>query len=406
MCAMNEADRILIVGAGPVGQVTAGLLERQGVPVTVLEREPALPEDLRAGTFHPPSLELMEPLGLTDYLLREGIRVPLWQFRDLHDGIVAEFDLGVLKDDTRYPFRLHCEQWKLTFEAARLLQKRPGIEFRFGHEVMGLRQDADTVTAVCRTAEGEREITGRWLVGADGGRSAIRKLGGFRFDGFTWDELFVVVSTPYDFGPHGFTENAYIADPDLWCAVFKMPGFMRGRPLWRFAYGADPKQTDEAVLAPAESERVMQAFLPKPEPYEFAYKSTYRVHQRVVDRFRRGRVLLAGDAAHINNPMGALGMNSGLQDAANLAGKLAKVWKGEAEAALLDRYDRQRRTIANEIVQAMSTANLKRLMERDPNVRKANRQEMRRVCENPERHYEYMLQTSMIASIRRAETIQ
>lgn len=403
---MSDIDRVIIVGAGPVGQVTAGLLQLQGVPVTILEKEPQLPEDLRAGTFHPPSLELMEPLGFTDYLMREGIRVPHWQFRDLHDGLVAEFDLGVLKNDTKYPFRLHCEQWKLTFEAARMLQQRKGIEYRFGHEAIGLEQDAEKVTVACRTPDGERKITGRWLVGCDGGRSVVRKLGGFTFEGFTWDELFVVVSTTYDFRQHGFTENAYIADPDLWCAVFKMPGFARGQPLWRFAFGADPKKSDEDVLAPAEVERVLQSFLPRKEPYQIAYKSTYRVHQRVVDAFRKGRVLLAGDAAHINNPMGALGMNSGLQDAGNLAEKLAKVWKGEADASLLDRYDRQRRTIANEIVQAMSTANLKRLKERDPAVRKAARAEMKRICDDPQRHYEYMLQTSMIASVRRAATIQ
>ena len=403
---MNDIDRVLIVGAGPVGQVAAGLLQLQGVPVTILEREPELPEDLRAGTFHPPSLELMEPLGFTDYLMREGIRVPHWQFRDLHDGLVAEFDLGVLKNDTKYPFRLHCEQWKLTFEAARVLKQRPGIEYLFAHEAVGLEQDADTVTVTCKTPSGERRLTGRWLIGADGGRSAIRKLGGFTFEGFTWDELFIVASTHYDFRPHGFTENAYIADPDLWCAVFKMPGFSRTQPLWRFAYGADPSRTDADVLSPAVVERALQTFLPKPEPYEIAYKSTYRVHQRVVDTFRKGRVLLAGDAAHINNPMGALGMNSGIQDAGNLAAKLAKVWHREAGPDVLDRYDRQRRTIANEIVQAMSTANLKRLKEREPAVRKAAREEMKRICDDPKRHYEYMLQTSMIASVRRAETIQ
>lgn len=403
---MSDIDRVLIVGAGPVGQVTAGLLQLEGVPVTILEREPELPEDLRAGTFHPPSLELMEPLGFTDYLMQEGIRVPHWQFRDLHDGLVAEFDLGVLENDTKYPFRLHCEQWKLTFEAARLLKQRPGIEYLFAHEAVGMEQDADTVTVACKTPEGERRVTGRWLVGADGGRSVIRKLGGFTFEGFTWDELFVVASTYYDFRPHGFTENAYIADPDLWCAVFKMPGFARTEPLWRFAYGADPKRTDADVLSPAVVEKTLQTFLPKPKPYEIAYKSTYRVHQRVVDTFRKGRVLLAGDAAHINNPIGALGMNSGIQDAGNLAAKLAKVWRGEASPDLLDRYDRQRRTIANEIVQAMSTANLKRLKERDPAVRKAARAEMKRICDDPKRHYDYMLQTSMIASVRRAETIQ
>ncbi len=129
------------------------------------------------------------------------------------------------------------------------------------------------------------------------------------------------------------------------------------------------------------------------------------MHQRVVDTFRKGRVLLAGDAAHINNPMGALGMNSGIQDAGNLAEKLIKVWKDGGDEALLDRYDRQRRTIADEIVQAMSTANLKRLLERDPAARKANRAEMKRICDDPRRHYEYLLQTSMIASVRRAAAI-
>jgi 3-(3-hydroxy-phenyl)propionate hydroxylase len=402
---MTDDERVLIAGAGPAGQVTAGLLQLQGIPVTILEREPAMPEDLRAGTFHPPSLELMQPLGFTEFLLDVGIKVPRWQFRDLHEGLVAEFDLGTLARETPYPFRLHCEQWKLTRAGYEMLKHRPGLDFRLGHDVVGATQDESGVTVTCRTPEGMCELRGRWLVGTDGGRSTVRKLFGFTFEGFTWDELFVVVSTTYDFKPHGFAENAYIADPDLWCAVFKMPGFAPDRPLWRFAYGADPALPDAQVLAPEESERVMQQFLPKPEPYVFAYKSTYRVHQRVVDCFRRGRVLLAGDAAHINNPMGALGMNSGIQDAGNLAEKLGKVWRGEADESLLDRYDRQRRTIAEEIVQTMSTANLKRLLERDPEVRRSNRAEMKALADDPDRAFAFLLDTSMIASVRRAAAI-
>jgi 3-(3-hydroxy-phenyl)propionate hydroxylase len=400
------ADRVLVVGAGPVGQVAAGLLQLQGIPVTILEKDATLPQDLRAGTFHPPSLEIMAPLDFTAYLLAQGIPVSRWQFRDLHDGPIAEFDLGMLGEDTTYPFRLHCEQWKLTWFGYGLLRDRPGIDFRLGHEVIAARQDADSVTVTCRTAEGEREFRGRWLIGADGARSVVRKQFGFTFAGFTWDELFVVLSTTYDFTRHGFAENSYIADPDLWCAVFKMPGFAPSQPLWRFAYGADARRPDEAVLAPAECERMLQTFVPNPDPYEVSYKSTYRVHQRVVDTFRKGRVLLAGDAAHINNPMGALGMNSGIQDAGNLAEKLGRVWRGEADATLLDQYDRQRRTIAEEIIQTMSTANFNRVKERDPAVRLSHREEMRRICEDPRRHYDFMLQSSMIASVRRAATIE
>jgi 3-(3-hydroxy-phenyl)propionate hydroxylase len=272
--------------------------------------------------------------------------------------------------------------------------------------VVAARQDAESVTVTCRTAEGDREFRGLWLIGADGARSVVRKQFGFTFEGFTWDELFVVLSTSYDFKRHGFAENSYIADPDLWCAVFKMPGFDPGHPLWRFAYGADATRSDEAVLAPAECERMLQTFVPNPQPYEVSYKSTYRVHQRLVDTFRKGRVMLAGDAAHINNPMGALGMNSGIQDAGNLAEKLGRVWRGEADATLLDKYDRQRRTIANEIIQTMSTANFNRVKERDLAVRQRNRDEMRLICEDPRRHYEFMLQSSMIASVRRAAAIE
>ncbi len=402
---MAEIDRVLIAGAGPVGQVTAALLQLEGVPVTILEREPEPPMDLRAGTFHPPSLELMKPTGLTDYLLANGIKVPRWQFRDLHQGVVAEFDLGLLRNDTPYPFRLHMEQWKLTKHGYEILRQRPGIEFRMSHEVVGVAQDADKVTVTCKTPSGETQIGGRWLVGCDGGRSAVRKLMGASFEGFTWDELFVVVSTHHDFTQNGFTENAYIADPDHWCGVFKMPGFKGEPELWRFAYGANPELADEAVLTQEAADTAMQRFQKLPHEYRFAYKSTYRVHQRVVDRFRIGRVLLAGDAAHINNPIGALGMNSGVQDGGNLAEKLAKIWRGEADDSLLDRYDRQRRTIANEIVQTMSTNNLKRLLEREPAVRQKNRDEMRAICADPKRHYEFVLGTSMIASIRRAAAI-
>ena len=402
---MNDIDRVIVAGAGPVGQVCAALLQRQGIPVTVLEAAPEPPKDLRAGTFHPPSLEIMQPLGLTDYLLANGIEVPRWQFRDLHLGRIAEFELDRLKNDTPFPYRLHCEQWKLTLEGYRRFKDAPGFDFRMNHEVIAAEQDADKVTVTCRTPDGEARLEGRWLIGADGGRSAVRKIFGFKFEGWTWDELFVVVSTYHDFKQHGFTENAYIADPEHWCGVFKMPGFQGEPELWRFAYGADPKLSDEAVLTQEATDAAMQKFQKQPAPYKFSYKSTYRVHQRVAHSFRNGRVLLAGDAAHINNPMGALGMNSGIQDAANLAEKLGKVWKREADDALLDRYDRQRRTIAEEIVQTMSTNNLKRLLEKDPEVRRKNREEMRAICDDPQRHYDFVLGSSMIASIRRAAAI-
>jgi len=402
---MAKSDRVLIVGAGPVGLVAAAFLLHQGIKVTVLEAEPGIKEDLRAGSFHPPSLEAMAPVGLTRMLLDMGIKVPQWQFRDLHEGVIAEFDLGLLKGDTPYPFRLHCEQFKLSQAAYARNKDNPDFEIHFGAPAVAISQDADSVTVTANTPDGERRFTAPWMIGADGGRSTVRKVMKFGFQGFTWPELFVVVSTYYDFGQHGITPNAYIADPDDWCAIFKMP-HRRPEGLWRVAYGSDPDLPDREVLSDEAVETRMQRFVKRPEPYEIVYRSTYRVHQRVADTFRRGRVLLVGDAAHINNPIGALGLNSGLQDAANLCAKLAQVMRGEADATLLDRYDRQRRTIANDIVQAMSIRNKERLHERDPAVRRRSRDEIRRIGEDPARAYEYLLNTSMIASIRKAETIR
>ena len=402
---MNDGERVLIVGAGPVGMACAGLLHGAGIPVTVLEMAPEPPLDLRAGSFHPPSLEVLAPTGLTDRLLEMGIRVPIWQYRDLHEGVIAEFDLTALENDTPYPYRLHCEQHKLTRVACEMLGARDGVELLFSHRLTAIAQDADSVTATVETPDGERRLSGRWLIGADGGRSSVRSLMHFAFPGFTWPELFVVVSTTYDFGRHGFSPNAYIADPVDWSAVFLMP-HSGGVPLWRFAYGDDPDKPDSEVLGDAAIEERMQRFLSRPEPYRIDYRSTYRVHQRVCDTFRKGRVLLAGDAAHINNPLGGLGMNSGIQDAANLCEKLARVWRGEADDALLDRYVRQRRTAAVDFVQEMSIRNKKRLQESDPALRRQAREDMRRIADDPRRCYEYLLRTSMIESVRKTAAVE
>ncbi|HEX6980857.1 MAG TPA: FAD-dependent oxidoreductase [Alphaproteobacteria bacterium] len=401
---MGAADRVIVVGAGPVGLVTALGLARQGIPVTVLEAEPALTRDLRAGSFHPPTLEMLEPLGITERMLEIGIKVPVWQLRDRREGLVAEFDLRLLERDTRHPYRLHCEQYKLTPIAYELL-KEAGGEVLFGTAFIGLNQTDDRVDVVVRDADGERRLQARYVVGADGGRSAVRKALGLDFEGFTWPERFLVVSTEYDLAQHGFAPNAYIADPVEWCAIFQMPH--NGPPgLWRVAFPTDTALPDDAVTSPAFCQRLLQSFLPREREYEIAYRSVYRVHQRVASTFRVGRVVLAGDAAHINNPLGGLGLNSGLHDAVNLFEKLGRVWHGTAGEEELDRYVRQRRQTNVEYVQAMSIRNKRLLEEKDPAVRRARLDEMRRIAADPRRAYEHLLNTSMISSVRRAASIQ
>jgi len=395
---------VVISGGGPVGLVTALALARQGVEVVLLESEAAIPQDLRAGTFHPPTVEMLDALGLGQPLLEQGIKVPEWQVRDRRTGVVAQFDLGLLADVTPHPFRLHCEQHKLSTMTYQALQAFPNARVLFGHRCTGFAQDADGVAVAVSTPDGNDEIRASFLVGTDGARSTVRKAMKVEFEGFTWPERFLVFATPYDLREQGFTGNAYIADPDEWCAIFIQPH--KGPPgIWRIAFPTDPGMSEEQILSDAFVQSRIQGFLAPDREYEIAYRSVYRVHQRVASDFREGRVLIAGDAAHVNNPLGGMGLNSGIHDGVNLAGKLVDVLEG-ASLDLLDRYVRQRRLTNIEYVQAITIRNKRLLEERDPAVRRERLDELRMTAADPVRAREYLLNSSMINSVRRASEIQ
>ncbi len=402
---MSERHPVVIAGAGPTGLMCALALTRQGIPVVLFEAEPTLTRDLRAGSFHPPTLEMMASYGITARMLEIGINVRYWQIRNKPGDLVAQFDLNLLADETPYPFRLHLEQHRLTPIQLDILKAEGVAEIKFGHRVIGFTQNNDGVAVTVESDNGVRTVEGSWLIGADGGRSVVRKETGFEFEGFTWPEIFVVVSTPYDFGARGFARNTYIADPVEFGAMFKLPD--EGPPgLWRLAYPANPEESDEALVAPDRVEAALQRFAAKPDPYEVRYKSTYRVHQRVAQDFRAGRVLLAGDSAHLNNPLGGFGLNSGIHDAVNLCDKLGRLWRGEGGPELLDLYSRQRRAATIEQVQAMSIRNKRMMEERDPAVQRARLEEMIAVTADPVRAKEHLLNTSMISGLRRAERVQ
>jgi 3-(3-hydroxy-phenyl)propionate hydroxylase len=402
---MPTPQPVIVAGAGPVGLLAALALAVQDVPVVVLEAEPGLTIDLRAGTFHPPSLEMMAPFGITEVMHRTGIRVPRWQIRDRAEGVIVEWDLGVLADVTPYPYRLHLEQHRLTPIIEGFLRRIPHAALRFEHRVTGVEQGADRVTVLAETPAGPVRLEAGWLVGADGGRSTVRKSLEVEFEGFTWPERFVVASTTHDYAPHGYTYNAYVADPEEWAAMFKMPD--DGPPgLWRLVFPVPPEEDEAVTLSAAMVERRMQRFLARPEPYPIRYKSIYKVHQRVAREFRVGRALLAGDAAHLNNPLGAFGLNGGIHDAISLAAALGPVCRGEADPAVLDRHVRQRRTVNLEYVQEASIRNLRRLAAREPEERRRNFEELRRMAATPEGTRQFLLVSSMIASIRRAAAIE
>ena len=398
--------RVLIAGGGPVGLLCAWLLGRRGIEVRLFDENATLQADPRAATTHPATLELLANDGLVDDIARVGLMAPIFQFWDRPSGeLVAEFDHALLKDDTRFPYVVQCEQFKTAKLILGRLRTLPNVEVHFGHTIVGVAQSEDAVTVSARDAQGTTDHTGAYLIGADGGRSTVRKECVIPFAGFTWPERFLVLTTPYDFETQrGLCYRSYFADIGAWCNCFKVSA--DGPPgLWRTVYPVDPAQTDDEIMSDDGVQARMQSFFPAPEPYEIVHRNLYVTHQRVAARFRERRVLLAGDAAHVNNPIGGMGLNGGIQDAANLSDKLTRVLLEGASDKLLDLYDRQRRTVATEFVQEQSIANKKRLEARNPEARKRNLDELRAMAANPERARQFLLRTSMIASQRRADAM-
>ena len=402
------ADKqVIIAGAGPVGAICALALARQGVPVTLLEADTGPTVDQRAASIHPPSLEMLEALEVPE-VFSEGLKTTSVSYWDRVTGaLVAEFDNALLKHDTRHPFVIQFEHYKLVHTVMRHLARRPEVELRLSTRVIDVAQDADHVDVIVEGADGPERLRGTYLIGADGGRSVVRKAIGLEFEGFTFPERFIKVITPYDFTGRRpeFNIRNFFSHPDDYCALFKTPG-ERPPGLWRIVFSSRPHESDEEALALDTVRARLERFFPDDGPIEIEVLKLYAVHQRVASRFRNGRVLLAGDAAHVVNPHGGMGMNGGIHDAVNLADKLARIWRGEADDSLLDLYDRQRRFAASEFVQAQSIRNKQLLDESDPAARQRNLDELRRTAEDPVLAHKFLLKTSMIESMRQAASVR
>ena len=387
---------VAIVGAGPVGLVLALLLHRAGVAVTVLEAGPAIAEELRASTFHPPTLDMLDGLGLAAPLVAQGLVTPTWQIRQHETGERAVFDLGVLRGDTAFPHRLQAEQHKLSHL---LLAGLPAGTVRFATPVASVSQGADRARL---TLEDGEVVEAAWAIGCDGARSVVRRAMGLDFPGDTYPETTILATTEFPFheAMPGLSNVNYV-----WTGHPAFPGtfsLLRVPGKWRASLQPAPGEAVEDALRPEAVERKLQAIHPKPTPYAVADLRPYRIHQRLAPDYRRGRLLLAGDAAHLNSPSGGMGMNGGIHDAFELAATLLPVLREAAGEALLDRYTRRRRPVAEREMLAQADRNRARMRETDPARRRALLADLQALCADPVRMRDHLLRSSMIAGLRDA----
>lgn len=396
---MNGTD-VAISGGGPVGLCLALLLARRGISVRVFEAVPKLTEDLRASTFHPPTLDMLDGIGMTDGLLDQGLICPHWQVRMHPSSERAIFDLSVLSDVTNHPYRLQCEQWKLSRALLAALSDEPNAEVQFGAEVETVTQDGDGVTVGIKGPEGRIEHRARFGVGADGARSAVRAAMGLSLEGETFPETTILVTTTFPFEDHleGLSNVSYCWKEGGNFSLLRVPG------RWRVSIYPREDLSVEEQLEPDAIERALQEIVPQAAPYEIRESRPYRIHQRIVPNYVRGRLALAGDAAHLNSPAGGMGLNGGLHDAFELSETLAAILDG-APHDLLNRYDRRRRPVAADQILAQAGQNRARMRTKDPQRRQEIMADLQAITHDPDRLEAHLLRSSMIDGLRQAEKI-
>jgi 2-polyprenyl-6-methoxyphenol hydroxylase-like FAD-dependent oxidoreductase len=389
---------VVVVGAGPVGMVAAAGLANLGLPVIVVELHPEPRPDWRASTFHAATLELLDAIDITAQMHAEGLIVPTYQFRDRRDGLIAQFDFGLLADETRYPYRLQLNQQHLVRMLFERLEADPNVQLRFGTRLTGLRSEAAHPVLQLEGPDGPAELAASYVIGADGPRSAVRSALGVPFEGFTYPELFAITSTLVDLQDllPGLGHVNYVADPEEWLFILRTP------ESWRVVWPVPEGMSPEEASRPDRLQRLLQRMAPYEPGYPVIDHQVYSVHQRVAAAMRVGPVLLAGDAAHINSPIGGVGLNSGIHDAMDGARRLARIVHEGADAeAELAAYDRVRRTVAVEYVQSDTVRNTDRLREKDDTVRRQHQDEMRALAADPAKARAYIRRVSLLESVRR-----
>jgi 3-(3-hydroxy-phenyl)propionate hydroxylase len=394
-------SQVTIIGAGPSGLTLAWWLVEQGISVTVLERETAIPRDMRASTFHPATLDLLTESGLAAALIERGTVVPQWQYLIHESGERAVFDMSHLSEVTAYPFRLQCEQFQLTELLAEKLAKQSLCDLRLGATLQSVIPGESQVTLQYQSAGEDCANVCDWLIAADGASSQVRRSLGLDFEGqiFPKTSITLVLGHPFENDIPNLLGVNYVWLPDRHYSL------MRLRDTWRLTYSPEQDQDIETALSDAVAQTHIARVSPRANGTAILTRNYYTLHQRCLARFCHGHVLFVGDAAHLNSPAGGMGMNSGIHDARSLVDHLIPVINGE-DPVLLERYDRRRRTIAQEEVQRLSARNYARHRETEANKRVLIWKELQEIVSDPVKHRDYLLDAAMIRSRQREMTIE
>lgn len=403
---MTRDQRIIVSGAGPVGSVFALAAAQAGFEVTVFEADPVVNSTPKASTTHPSTLQMLDGLGIIDEYIAQGLTARYFDYWDKPaKSLVARMDHAILKDDTKFPFVVQTEQHKLANMALRRLREMSNAEVHMATAVTGVEQDASTVTVTVESDGATESVSADWLVGCDGSHSVVRKSMGTEFKGYTWPESFVVLTSLYDFQEViDCAERAYFADPAGWTNLFKVAGDdLKGR--WRSVFPTNENETDEQALNDEAVLKRLSTLWIEPSIDHVVDRKVYRVHQRVAEAFRCGRCFIAGDAAHLNNPIGGLGLNGGIHDAFELLDTLKIARDKGLDENLLDRYHRRRHELTVRFVQEQTINNKRRLEEKDPQMRAKRFDELRRIAEDPARQRAYLRRTSLLDSVEDAKAI-
>jgi 3-(3-hydroxy-phenyl)propionate hydroxylase len=397
----RDRCQVVVAGAGPVGTVMATLLARAGIETILLEAGDDCAQDLRASTFHPPTLEMLDAIDITPTLLAKGLKAPVYHWRDRQSGEAISFDLTELDDITRYPFRIQCEQYHLSRALAAGLESQSHAEARFGRKLLSFTDDGDGVTVFAESATAIEEIRCDWLIGADGANSLVRKWLGIEFDGFTYPEKFLCLTTDTELSDQ--LENLalvnYVSDPSEWLVLLRVPS------LWRVLLPADETLSDDELRSDETKNGVFDRLIGNGSDVRTHHRTLYKVHQRVAKSFARGRVVLIGDAAHLNNPLGGFGMNSGLHDAFDLFGEIEPVVKAGASVDRVARFERRRRTVTHTFTQAQTVANMEYIKVGSSQAHAQRRADMQTMNDDDDKRRNYLLRQAMFESLAHAAMI-